>query len=120
MQKGTALALALIAIGPVALRAQQHPPPPANEVGASQLAIRTLSPSTNTVLTVTSPAFTTGGDIPLANTQYKDNAFPGFAWTPGPAGTKSYVIVMQDSDVLMDNAPILHWSMVNIPENTTS
>ncbi|MBL8554051.1 MAG: YbhB/YbcL family Raf kinase inhibitor-like protein [Phenylobacterium sp.] len=71
-------------------------------------------------LTVTSPAFKDGGDIPFANTQYRGNHFPGLNWTKGPAATKSYVIVMQDSSLLLRNAPILHWTMFNIPATVTS
>ena len=59
------------------------------------------------------------GDIPLENTQYQGNAFPGLEWTAGPAGTKTYVVIMQDGDALRNGAPILHWSMVDIPASTT-
>ena len=69
----------------------------------------------STELTVKSPAFTSGGDIPFENTQYKANKFPGFSWSAGPTGTKSYVIIMQDGDALRSGAPILHWTMINIP-----
>ena len=57
------------------------------------------------------PAFGDGGDIPFENTQYRGNNFPGLAWTAGPAETKSYVIIMQDTDVMLRGAPILHWTM---------
>jgi para-nitrobenzyl esterase len=70
-------------------------------------------------LTVTSPAFEDGGDIPFENTQYRGNVFPGLSWTPGPAGTKSYVLIMQDNDLIARGAPILHWTMVNIPAGVT-
>ena len=40
-------------------------------------------------ITVTSPAFPSGGDIPYENTQYRTNTFPGLSWSAGPAGTKS-------------------------------
>jgi Raf kinase inhibitor-like YbhB/YbcL family protein len=48
-------------------------------------------------------------------TQYEGNEFPGLHWTSGPAGTKSYAIIMQDTDLVMRGSPILHWSVVNIP-----
>jgi para-nitrobenzyl esterase len=66
-------------------------------------------------LTVTTPAFNDGGDIPFENTQYRGNIFPGLEWTKGPKGTKSYVLIMQDSSLLVRGAPILHWTMFNIP-----
>jgi para-nitrobenzyl esterase len=48
-----------------------------------------------TRLTVSSPAFAAGGTIPVANTQYGANLFPGLSWSAGPAGTRSYVVVVQ-------------------------
>ncbi|THD82582.1 MAG: YbhB/YbcL family Raf kinase inhibitor-like protein [Phenylobacterium sp.] len=70
-------------------------------------------------LTVTTPAFKDGGDIPFENTQYRGNVFPGLAWTKGPKGTKSYVLIMQDNSLLYKGAPILHWTMFNIPAGVT-
>jgi para-nitrobenzyl esterase len=72
-----------------------------------------------TRLTVTSPAFKDGGDIPYENTQYRGNIFPGLAWTAGPPGTRSYVLIMQDSSLLFRGTPILHWTMYNIPAGVT-
>jgi para-nitrobenzyl esterase len=70
-------------------------------------------------LSVTTPAFKDGGDIPFENTQYRTNTFPGLSWTKGPAGTKSYVLIMQDNDLLVRGAPVLHWTMFNIPSSVT-
>jgi len=70
-------------------------------------------------LTVTTPAFKDGGDIPFENTQYRTNTFPGLIWTKGPAATKSYVLIMQDNDLLVRGAPVLHWTMFNIPPSVT-
>jgi para-nitrobenzyl esterase len=94
-------------------------PPPATEVGAAQLVLLTVPAKGGTKLTVTTPAFAPMGDIPFENTQYKGNVFPGLSWTAGPRGTKSYVIVMQDADAMMRGAPILHWTMLNIPATVT-
>ena len=54
------------------------------------------------------------GDIPFANTQYQTNTFPGLEWTPGPAGTRTYAIIMQDTDGMIRGGPILHWTAFNI------
>ena len=70
-------------------------------------------------LTVTTPAFKDGGDIPFENTQYRTNTFPGLSWTKGPRATKSYVLIMQDNSLLLRGAPILHWTMFNIPASVT-
>ncbi len=94
-------------------------PPVATEVGAAQQALVNFPAKGGAKLTVTSPAFKPGGDIPFENTQYKGNVFPGLSWTAGPAGTKAYVVIMQDLDAMVRGAPILHWTMVNIPANVT-
>ena len=94
------------------LHAQQ--PPAATENGAANLALVTMPAKSGDKLTVTTPAFLHGGDIPFENTQYKGNVFPGLSWTAGPAGTMSYAIIMQDGDSRNAN-PILHWTLFNIP-----
>ena len=70
-------------------------------------------------LTVTTPAWKDGGDIPYENTQYRGNVFPGLAWTRGPGGTKSYVVIMQDTGAIVRGAPILHWTLYNVPASVT-
>ena len=73
----------------------------------------------NAKLTVTTPAWQDGGDIPYENTQYRGNVFPGLAWSSGPGGTKSYAVIMQDTGAIVRGAPILHWTLYNIPANVT-
>ena len=90
-------------------------PPPDTEVGLPMSALVTLPAKGGAKLTVTSPAFKQMGDIPFENTQYQTNTFPGLEWTAGPAGTKSYAVIMQDTDGMIAHAPILHWTMFNIP-----
>ena len=97
--------------------AQQSPP--TTEAGASQLALVNLPAKSSEKLTVTSPAFANGADIPFQNTRYRGNVFPGLSWSAGPAGTKSYIVIMQDGDALVAGAPILHWTMLDIPASTT-
>jgi para-nitrobenzyl esterase len=70
-------------------------------------------------LAVTTPAWQNGGDIPYENTQYRGNVFPGLVWTAGPGGTKSYVVIMQDTGAIVRGAPILHWTLYNIPASVT-
>ena len=109
---------ALLSLGftPSAM-AQQ--PPAAVEVGIGQLALTSMPAKGGSKLTVTTPAFKSGADIPFENTQYRGNIFPGLAWTKGPSGTKAYAVIMQDTDVVFRGGPILHWTMVNIPAATT-
>jgi para-nitrobenzyl esterase len=83
--------------------------------GAAQLALATLAAKSDARLTVESPAFKSGGDIPFENTQYRGNIFPGLSWSKGPPATRSYVIIMQDPDAIYQGMPILHWTLLNIP-----
>lgn len=66
------------------------------------------------VLTVTSPAFTAGGLIPAVYSEYEQRANPALAWTAGPAGTQSYVLIMEDPDAATPK-PVVHWVAWNIP-----
>jgi para-nitrobenzyl esterase len=87
--------------------------------GAAQLALANVPAKGTARLTVESPAFRNGGDIPFENTQYRGNIFPGLSWSQGPSGTRSYVIIMQDPDSSSGDMPILHWTMFNIPASVT-
>jgi len=70
-------------------------------------------------LTVTTPAFKPGEQIPFENTQYRSNTFPGLTWSKGPAATRTYAIIMQDNSLLLRGQPILHWTLFNIPASVT-
>jgi para-nitrobenzyl esterase len=111
-------ALAMLFASPAL--AQGAPPPPAVEAGKDLAAIATLPAKDGARLTVTTPGWKDGADIAFRYTQYQGNEFPGLDWSAGPAGTKSYAIIMQDTDFVMRGAPILHWSVVNIPSSVTS
>src|SRR5215475_818683 len=78
-------------------------------------ALAEFPPKDGAHLSVSSPAFSDGADIPFENTQYRGNIFPGLSWTAGPQGTQTYVIIMQDTDAHMGSMPILHWTMYDIP-----
>lgn len=111
-----ALCAAIVGItSSTAAFAQQAPT--ATEPGASLLALVNVPAKGGAKLTVSSPAFAAGGDIPFENTQYKGNVFPGLGWTAGPAGTKTYVVILQDADAMVRGAPILHWTMIDIPSS---
>src|SRR5262249_38354921 len=61
----TAIAASIVVGSSVACG--QAPPPTANEPGSTLLALVTLPAKSGPPLTVTSPAFKTGGDIPFEN-----------------------------------------------------
>jgi Raf kinase inhibitor-like YbhB/YbcL family protein len=103
--------------GSVAAALAQSPPPVDPDPGTSLLV--TVTTPAKAKLTVSTPGWKNGEDIPFKYTQYQGNTFPGLEWTRGPSSTKSYAIVMQDSGFVMRGSPILHWSIVNIPATTT-
>lgn len=103
--------------GPANLVVGQQPPALGH---APKIVVSTLQPSTGSRLTVTSPAFKEGADIPYENTQYRGNIFPGLTWSKGPAGTKSYVVVVQGVSLSRpDTATSIHLTLYNIPANVT-
>ena len=67
-------------------------------------------------MTLTSPAFTEGGDIPgmysFSNCGGQ-NLSPALNWGEPPAGTKSFAIIMDDPDA--KSATFVHWVIYNIP-----
>jgi para-nitrobenzyl esterase len=74
-------------------------------------------------LQVTSPSFREGGDIPLAASQYGENRFPGLSWSRGPAGTRSYAVVIQGlhgKAGAADSGTSLHLVLYNIPAEITA
>ena len=112
-----ALAAAMMAAAPAF--AQGAAPPPEVEAGKDLLATATLPAKDGAKLTVSTPGWKDGADIAFKYTQYEGNEFPGLEWSKGPAATKSYAIIMQDTDLVMRGSPILHWSVVNIPATVT-
>jgi len=76
-------------------------------------------------LTLTSPSFLNGGIIPLQFTCDGENTPPPLTISGVPSGTKSLVLVVDDSDipqVVKDARGIEkfdHWSLYNIPPETT-
>jgi len=117
MRKHVSIAAIVAAMGLTAPAFAQSPPPVDPAPGASLLVMAT-NPAKDK-LTVTTPGWKNGEDIPFKYTQYQGNEFPGLEWSKGPASTKSYAIIMQDSAFVMRGSPILHWSVVNIPANVT-
>jgi Raf kinase inhibitor-like YbhB/YbcL family protein len=117
MRKHALIVALATAMGLASSAFAQSPPPVDPDAGASLLV--TVTNPAKAKLTVTTPAWKDGADIPFANTQYQGNTFPGLEWSKGPATTKSYAIIMQDSGMVMRGSPILHWSIVNIPADVT-
>src|SRR5690348_11698373 len=88
---------------------------------AKELITRTALPKTTVKLSVTSPAFKDGGEIPYENTQYRGNVFPGLVWTKGPSGTLTYAVVVQGESLTgAGGETSIHLTLFNIPGNVTA
>jgi Raf kinase inhibitor-like YbhB/YbcL family protein len=77
------------------------------------------------MIKMTITGFADGGMIPAANTCAAGQGVPSpaISWTPGPAGTQSYALILHDPDpVLAGSATndVLHWAIFDIPGNATS
>src|SRR2546423_1338603 len=74
-------------------------------------------------LSLTSSKFTAKGDIPGEHTCEGKDVAPPLAWSGGPAGTKSFALIVDDPDAPDPRAPKqtwVHWVIYDIPANTTS
>ena len=74
-------------------------------------------------LSVSSTAFTAGGAIPKRYTCEGDDVSPPLAWTGSPAGTQSFVLIVDDPDAPDPAAPKLtwvHWVLYDIPSTAAS
>ena len=68
---------------------------------------------------ISSPAFMEGGNIPSKFTcdAGQTNPSPALAWKDAPAGTKSFVLIMDDPDAPMPGG-FTHWVLADIPAST--
>jgi Raf kinase inhibitor-like YbhB/YbcL family protein len=65
-----------------------------------------------------SPDFSNGSSIPQRFTCAGENIPPTLAWGEPPAGTKSYLLMVEDPDA--QGAPWTHWIVYNLPAETRS
>jgi Raf kinase inhibitor-like YbhB/YbcL family protein len=109
--------------GQAALRAQsdahlsQNPPataPPATPQPGGQRG-RGRGQGGTPLLSLTTPAWEDGGIIPSPHTQPGGDVSPPLAWDRVPDGVQSFVLVVQDLDVLRGGSTMLHWLVWNIP-----
>ncbi|MFI5311256.1 MAG: YbhB/YbcL family Raf kinase inhibitor-like protein, partial [Gemmatimonadales bacterium] len=101
----------------------QNPPPPAppgqpapqgRGGGRGRGAVR--------VMTLTSPSFNDGAQIPPRHAQPGHDVSPPLAWIGVPDSTKSFVLIVHDLDAATGNGTddVLHWMVWNIPGTATS
>lgn len=68
--------------------------------------------------TLTSPNFADGASIPSRYTCEGSDRSPGLTWTGTPAGTHTFVLIVDDPDAPDPAAPkttYVHWVLYNIP-----
>lgn len=79
----------------------------------------TLAPaSAGTRLTVSSSAFRARHTLPVRYTSFGASESPPLTWSKGPAGTQSYVVLVEDAGVPLPQ-PIIHWVLYNVPATVT-
>jgi Raf kinase inhibitor-like YbhB/YbcL family protein len=69
-------------------------------------------------LSITSPAFASGAEIPALCTCEGDDTSPRLEWSGAPAGTKSFALIVDDPDAPDPAKPQrvwVHWVLYNIP-----
>lgn len=74
------------------------------------------------IMTLTSPAFTDGGMIPMKHAQAGHDVSPPLSWTGAPDSTRSFVLMVHDLDAATGDGTddMLHWMVWNIPGTATS
>jgi Raf kinase inhibitor-like YbhB/YbcL family protein len=73
-------------------------------------------------LTLKSPAFAPGGEIPAVHTCEGQDTSPALEWSGLPAGTKSLALVVDDPDAPDPKAPKMtwvHWVLHDLPPTAT-
>jgi Raf kinase inhibitor-like YbhB/YbcL family protein len=72
-------------------------------------------------LTITSPAFANGHEIPSDYTCEGADTSPALAWSGAPAGAKSLALIVDDPDAPDPAAPKqtwVHWVLYNLPADS--
>jgi len=110
----SATVLTLVTLFAVSANAQGDSPPIS---GGPPVLAKSLAPARmGGRIMVTSPAFSSGKTLDEKYTQNGANMSPPLAWTKGPVGTRSYVVLAEDSGVNRPE-PIVHWIVYNIPSS---
>lgn len=65
-------------------------------------------------VTVESPAFADGDEIPDAHSDYGDGLSPELKWSGVPPATRSLAVVAEDPDA-RQKPPFTHWLLYNLP-----
>jgi Raf kinase inhibitor-like YbhB/YbcL family protein len=74
------------------------------------------SADANGPFALTSSAFKEGQDVPVVYRCTDQNVSPPLSWTPGPAATQSYAVMMVHFAADMS----IHWALWDIPASVTT
>jgi Raf kinase inhibitor-like YbhB/YbcL family protein len=104
--------------------AQPLPAPPANPAlpaSAGQRGGGGRGRGAIQAMTLMSPSWPDGGQIPAKHTQAGAEVSPALTWRPVPEGTASFALIVHDLDAPIGNGSddILHWMLWNIPSSAT-
>jgi hypothetical protein len=72
-------------------------------------------------MTLTSPAWPDGGQIPARHAQAGGEVSPALTWSQVPDGVATFVLIVHDLDAAAGNGTddVLHWLVWNIPGTAT-
>jgi Raf kinase inhibitor-like YbhB/YbcL family protein len=73
-------------------------------------------------LTLRSPSFAEGAEIPIRHTCEGEDLSPALAWSAPPAGTRTLALVVDDPDAPDPKAPKMtwvHWILYDLPAGAT-
>ncbi len=123
MRASTIALAAALALSAVASLFAQTPTPATSAVAPTASATSAVAfelPETTPrdpaapPLTLASPDIHAGRPMPQTYAASGKDISPKLSWSPGPVGTKSYVLMMEDPDG-GGTTPIVHWLAYNIP-----
>jgi len=112
MNRAVAVSVLFLGIAGVALAQEGASGPPV-------LAKQMVKVRGGGKLMVTSPVISGGEELDDKYTQNGAGMSPPLSWSKGPLGTRSYVVLAEDSGVNRHD-PVFHWVLYNLPISTTN
>src|SRR5262249_54456179 len=112
MKRAVLISVVLVSLGSIAAAQEGNNGPPV-------LAKEIVKAKGGGKLLVMSSAFSSGEDLDDKYTQNGANMSPPLSWSKGPAGTRSYVVLAEDSGVNRHD-PVFHWVVYDVPLTVTS
>jgi Raf kinase inhibitor-like YbhB/YbcL family protein len=120
--------IALLASALVLAACRSRPAPSTSESASTQGNTNTgstiMATTTKTsALTLSSSAFSSGGEIPRDHTCEGSDRSPALEWSGAPQGTQSFALIVDDPDAPDPSAPKMvwvHWVLYDIPATSNA